>query len=202
MTVEQTTQLIALIFNSMLMVLLSGLLWVAAWYRHQSLSTQLQTLQKSQQILFVNAKPNREPQLQRLRQTQKRLRRQLRLAYSSRMTLHYMLAILLLSVLLLGLRTLLFSNVLISAALLLFTLGAMGVLISVLLLLVDVHQTPTLGRALFAGLQRTVAQLTGHLRSPSRPVSSSVAAFKVAALKVPTPSSLPPLAVPKTGTDV
>ena len=195
MTVEQTTQLIALILNSALMVLLSGLLWGAAWYRQQSLLTQLQQTQRSQQLLFVNAKPNRETQLQHLRRQRQRLRRQFQLAYRSMIALHYTLAVLLLSVLLLGLRTLVFANVLISAALLLFVLGAVGLLVSVLLLLADVHQTPVLGPSLLAWFRQAILQWTRHSGahlgvSPSP--SPSIARFQV--------PDAPPLPLPKSGT--
>ncbi|MEO1592151.1 MAG: hypothetical protein AAFU71_12775 [Cyanobacteria bacterium J06632_22] len=179
MNVEQTTQLIALIFNSALMVLLSGLLWMAAWYRQQSLLNQLQQVQQSQQILWVNAKPNREPQLQRLQQQQRRLHRQFRLAYSSMMISHYALAMLLLSVLMLGLRTLLFVDGLISLALLMFVLGAAGLLLGVLLLLVDVHQTPVMGQAVLTWASQSVVQWVRHLRQPQPvPVESMYTAYK------------------------
>ncbi|MEL6327809.1 MAG: hypothetical protein AAFQ61_13010 [Cyanobacteria bacterium J06626_23] len=196
MSVEQTTQLIALIFNSALMVLLTELLWAWAWYRQTQLTAQLQQVQRSQQILFVNAKPDREHRLQQLRQRRYRLRQQLRLAYGSMLILHYTLAALLLSVFLLALRMLIFANGLITAALLLFVVGAAATLTSTLLLLVDIHHAPILGQSLGALIGQTITQLLGQLRRP-RPTGGQ----PVSMLKVPTNAALPPLSVPKTGTD-
>ncbi len=200
MTVEQTTQLIALILNSALMVLLSGLLWGAAWYRQQSLMTRLQETQRSQQLLFVNARPNRESQLHHLRQQRQRQRRQFRLAYISMVTLHYTLAMLMLSILLLGLRMLIFSNALISLAILLFVIGSAGLLIGVLLLLADVHQIPVQGQLLSDWAHDLVRQTIKRLRRPAT-AQSSIPRFEVPQFRVTPKTTQPTVGLPKTGTE-
>jgi len=194
MSVEQTTQLIALIFNSALLLLLCGLVWGGAWYRQQVLISQIQQTQHSQQLLFVNARPNREPRLQQLRQQRQRQQRQFRLAYGSMMVLHYTLVVLALSVLLLGLRMLVFANVLISLALLLFVAGAAGLVLALLLLLADIHQVPVLGKALLDWCRQLVQQIT-HLRSPASTPHA------LAQLKGPVQTPRFTMAWHKTGTD-
>jgi len=194
MTVEQTTQLIALMLNAILMALLGGLLWGVAWSRRHTLQAQLQETQRLQQVLFVNARPNRELQLQRLRQQQQRQRRQFQLAYGSVVVSHYTLTLLLFSVLLLGLRMLIFSNALISLALLLFVLGAAGLLLGVLLLLVDAHQAPVLGSSLLDWLRRTVLSRFGG------PSSATVKGTAIARFTVPLSPSFEGT-LPRTGTE-
>ncbi|MFE4106475.1 DUF2721 domain-containing protein [Almyronema epifaneia] len=137
MTIAQTSQLIQLILNSVLMIavcigLLSGLR-----LRHSTIIHQLQSLQ--QQYTHRTFQAAEGAGLALLRSQRQHLQRQYRLASSSHLLMHYVVLLFIGSTFALATRTLLNWGWLIPLALFLFVLGTGGLLISVALALLDFY---------------------------------------------------------------
>ncbi|NEQ33758.1 MAG: DUF2721 domain-containing protein [Leptolyngbya sp. SIO4C5] len=134
MTIAQTSQLIQLILNSVLMLvvcigLLSGL--------RLRYNTVLQQLQNLQQQSWSRSQLGGSPSP--LRGHRQRLQRQYRLASSSHLIMHYVGLLFVGSTFALAARTLLNLGWLIPLALFLFVLGTGGMLLSLSLALLDFY---------------------------------------------------------------
>ncbi|HEY9647075.1 MAG TPA: DUF2721 domain-containing protein [Chroococcidiopsis sp.] len=175
MAIEQTSQLIQLIMNSVLMaiacvILLSGLL-----VRHNTLGEGLRHLGQRYADGLSQADPIRGERLSELREQLYQLRYRHRAAHVSVMVVYYALWSFVGSTFALALRTLLPWNGLISLALLLFLGGAGILVIGVGLTLVDFHRARrSLSDELLAitGLKTTALKKAGI--TSNRPIPATV----------------------------
>ncbi len=149
MSVEQTTQLIQLILNSVLMTVACALLFNRINLRQVAIEERLQVLNRQCLDLLESSNDSRgegvggdRPLTSRLLQARKQLRQlqhRYRLVQYSVMAGHYALFGAIASTLLLALRTLLNLEWLIPISLGLFVVGVALLLLSVGLMLVDLH---------------------------------------------------------------
>ena len=157
MSIEQTSQLISLILNSVLMTVLAAALLGGLWLRQNSLYLQLQQVQKqyrrlthpsngldteavqspSSAQLKINLK---KANLKKVRDHRQKLIGQYRWSYTSMLILHAVLLTFGVSLLALSLRSLFLIDGLISTALVLFSLGVIGLVAGISCLLVDLSQ--------------------------------------------------------------
>ena len=151
MSVEQTTQLIQLILNSVLMSVACALVLSALSLRHHDIQQQLQTQQRQAQEGLTAA-----------RGQVRRLRDRYRLSRFSVVTGYYALVFAMSSCLLLVLRALVEWNGLIPLALVGFVLAVATLLVAVGLMLLDWHLSD---RAL---LEETQTVLSGGLAPTTR----------------------------------
>ena len=157
MSVHQTSQLIQLILNSALMITVCVGLLGGLWLRHGAISNQLRS-HKGQILKLSNPSTGSGPeQLAQLRHDRCHLQRRYHLIHSSTLVIHYALLVFIASLFTLALRTLVNLSWLIPLALFLFIIGAGGVLVSVALALLEIHQ----------GSQASVRQL-GRPSNPNR----------------------------------
>ena len=157
MSVHQTSQLIQLILNSALMITVCVGLLGGLWLRHGAIANQLRS-HKSQLLKLSNPSTGSDPeQLTQLRQDRYHLQRRYHLIHSSTLVIHYALLVFIASLFILALRTLVNLSWLIPMALFLFIVGAGGVLVSVSLALLEIHQ----------GSQASVRRL-GRTPKPNR----------------------------------
>ncbi|MDJ0706067.1 MAG: DUF2721 domain-containing protein [Leptolyngbyaceae cyanobacterium MO_188.B28] len=176
MSVHQTSQLIQLILNSALMITVCVGLLGGLWLRHGAIANQLRA-HKSQILKLSNPSSGAVPeQLTQLRQDRCHLQRRYHLIHGSTLVIHYTLLVFIASLFTLALRTLVNLSWLIPIALFLFIVGAGGVLVSVALALLEIHQggqlsfkqserTPNLNRA--ARTARTRRRPNPQLPSPA-----------------------------------
>jgi hypothetical protein len=159
MSIEQTNQLILLILNSALMMILSAALLGGAWLRQNMLFEQLHQIRRRYQLMTQNQEtkiradatvapgktsPNQaslQSSLKKIRSDRQRLSQQYRWSHIGMLTLHMGLLLFSVSLLALALRSLLSFDGLISTALLLFTLGAAGLLAGTGCMLVGLWQS-------------------------------------------------------------
>ncbi|MEB3292757.1 MAG: hypothetical protein VKJ24_06325 [Synechococcales bacterium] len=133
MTVEQTTQLIQLVFNSVLMVLASGAILGSLLIRQQGLERRLRL-----------AKSDRRFQSRLLRSRHlRRLQQQIRHNERSLLVINVTCLLFIASALSVGLRSLLPWNELILLSLLLFLTGMATFLVGSLLILMAIAQAQT-----------------------------------------------------------
>lgn len=143
MSVEQTTQLIQLILNSVLMSVACALVLGGLTSRHSTLSNQLQVFTRSEDdsdahrrsAEFAEALPRRTYSRTQLRRFQSRYQ----LSRYSVLAAYYALLFSVFSCFALALRGLLQWNGLITLALSLFVLGVTILLLAIGLTLVDLH---------------------------------------------------------------
>jgi hypothetical protein len=148
MSIEQTNQLISLILNSVLMMMLSAALLGGAWLRQNMLSQQLQqirrryraTTQGAELLTQASSQASLQAKLKKIRSDRQRLSQQYRWSHIGMLTLHIVLLVFSVSLFALALRSLLSFDSLISTALVLFTLGAAGLLAGTGCILVDLWQ--------------------------------------------------------------
>ncbi|HIK44453.1 MAG TPA: hypothetical protein IGR64_06135 [Leptolyngbyaceae cyanobacterium M65_K2018_010] len=118
MSIAQTTQLLQLVLNSALMLIIALAWWGVVVVRLATLTERLQRLPRSPYELRVRYRLNRH----------------------SALIMHYVLLILMASLCCLALRALISANSLITAALCLFVLATVGMLLSVVLALMEFYQ--------------------------------------------------------------
>ncbi len=175
MSIEQTNQLILLILNSALMMLLSAALLGGAWLRQNMLSQQLRQIRRryramtqdmeplnsAESAIAENApkKPNLQANLKKIRSDRQRLSHQYRWSHIGMLTLHMVLLVFSVSLLALALRSLLSFDSLISTALILFTLGAAGLLVGAGCILIDLWQGNGSGDSVGCLIGKAVAQI-------------------------------------------
>ena len=165
MSIEQTNQLILLILNSVLMALLSAGLLGGAWLRQSTLLQQLQQVRSRYRQLthpLAASLPDTnaahldpttlKSDLKKIRDHRQRLNQQYHWSHIGMLVLHLSLIIFSVSLVALTLRTIFAFDGLISAALILFTVGAGSLLAGSGCILIDLvqgnHHNDTLGRSL------------------------------------------------------
>jgi len=214
MSIEQTSQLISLILNSVLMTLLSAALIGGAWLRQNGLCLQLQQVQRqyrrlthqqsSARISPLKANGTKETQernqlranLKKVRDRRQRLIGQYRWSYTGMLLLHAVLLAFGASLLALALRSLFPIDGLISTALVLFTLGVVGLIAGASCILIDVAQGNSGGDTLSYSLAKILAQIAqeSHRLSPRWQRSSQLPGQPTG--QPATPFSLKPFSLP------
>lgn len=136
MNVEQTTQLIQLILNSLLMTVACSIVLGRAWVRYTDLEKRLYSLRS----LYVERSGPTwvEQHLQVRKQVRHWLHRSL-LSYASLLTAYYALLLAVASTFTLALRGLINFPWLIPASIVLFLLALGGLLLAIGLTLLDLH---------------------------------------------------------------
>jgi hypothetical protein len=182
MSVEQTTQLIQLMLNSVLMGVVCALVLGGLTARHTTLSEEIQALQQAS-AQETNGDEVRSQVLQRRQQRYFHTRYRI-MGYSVMMA-YYALFFSILSGFLLALRALFGWDWLIPVALVLFAIGISTLLVAVGLTLVEWHLSnrPLLDEA---GTLFSMGRMERYSRS--RPVSrrSALASRSIRASSVPT----------------
>lgn len=138
MSIAQTSQLLQLVLNSAVMMVIALMWWGVAVFRLNLVSNDMQRLRR--QYRRTRAEDGHTHLLLRLRQHRHDLMVRHRLSRHSVLIMHYVLLSLMGSLFLLALRALVNTNLLITAALFLFVLGAAGILLSVALALMEFYQ--------------------------------------------------------------
>ncbi|NJO11017.1 MAG: DUF2721 domain-containing protein [Leptolyngbyaceae cyanobacterium SL_1_1] len=136
MTIAQTSQLIQLILNSVLMIAVCIGLLGGLRLRHSAVTHQLQSLQ---QLYVQRSLQGAWGTADLLRSQRQQLQHQYRLATSSHLIMYYVVLLFVASTFTLAARTLLNLGWLIPLALVLFVLGTGGMLLSVALALLDFY---------------------------------------------------------------
>ena len=212
MSIEQTSQLISLILNSVLMTVLAAALLGGLWLRQNSLYLQLQQVQKqyrrlthqsdgleaeamqyadgmalpsqSSAQLKINLK---KANLKKVRDRRQKLIGQYHWSYTSMLILHAVLLTFGVSLLALSLRSLFLIDGLISTALVLFALGVIGLVAGISCLLVDLSQgnggSDSLSYSL-AKILSAVAQKIRHWQRSSGRLAGSPTALSLKPLSV------------------
>jgi len=144
MSVEQTTQLIQLILNSVLMSVACALVLGGLTARHAGISQQLQTIQRPEQDLNPEiGQPDSllmfRERVTYLRGQRRRLRYRQQILRYSVLSAYYALFLSVLSCLVLVLRGIMDWNGLIPIALGMFVIGVATLLVAVGLTLIDWH---------------------------------------------------------------
>lgn len=183
MSIEQTSQLISLILNSVLMTLLSAIMLGGAWLRQNGLCLQLQQIQKQYRRLshqktaevnsplrfameetgLVPSKDQLKRSLRQVRERRARLAGQYRWSYTGMLLLHAVLLVFGTSLLALALRSFLPIDGLISTALFLFALGVTGLIAGASCILVDLSQGDRNNDPLSYSLAKILAQTAQQL---------------------------------------
>ena len=186
MSIEQTSQLISLILNSVLMTLLSAVLLGGAWLRQNGLYLQLQQVQKQYRHLThqqaatgeaaiasstlsgstlsnsTQYKSQLKADFKKMRDRRQRLIGQYRWSYTGMLLLHAVLLIFGTSLLALALRSLFLINGLISTALVLFALGVVGLVAGITCILIDLAQGDSGSDTLSYSLAKVLSEIAGN----------------------------------------
>ena len=141
MSVEQTTQLIQLILNSVLMVVACAFILAGLLLRRSALEQRLQTTSLEYCQVLHLAYDSQGDRLLLLKKQLRHLQQQVKLAQKSTIAIHYAFMVFVASTFSLSLRTVWDGAGLITIALALFVLGIGILLLSVTLLLLDLHQS-------------------------------------------------------------
>jgi len=189
MSIEQTNQLILLILNSVLMALLSSILLGGTWLRQNALLKQLNQVRSHYRHLTHATETNLSNQLleaselKQVREHRQRLSYQYQWSRVGLLMLHIAVLVFCVSLLALALRSLLAFDALISTALFLFTLGAIGLLTGTGCILVDFAQGnsngDSLGRAFGQIMQQIARQWSHHRASRKLGLGAHAATAKV-----------------------
>ncbi|NJL44957.1 MAG: DUF2721 domain-containing protein [Leptolyngbyaceae cyanobacterium SM2_3_12] len=137
MSIAQTTQLLQLVLNSAVMMVIALAWWGIVAMRLSAVTDQMQRLRRQ---LRQGDGALRQGSLARLRQHRHELGVRYRLTRHSVLIMHYVLLVLMTSLLLLSLRALINANGLITVALFLFVMGCAGIVLSVALALMEFYQ--------------------------------------------------------------
>lgn len=140
MSIEQTSQLIQLLLNSVLTVIACSMVLMGLVNRQTAIALQLQTLRS-----IRRERRDRPSSAERMAQRQRlaRLHRQQRTCQTSSFVAHWALALLLANLLVLSLRTVWNQSGLIHASFFLFIGGVALLLITTGLVLLDWSRTPS-----------------------------------------------------------
>ncbi|MCY7321099.1 MAG: DUF2721 domain-containing protein [Phormidesmis sp. CAN_BIN36] len=141
MSVEQTTQLIQLILNSVLMIVACAFILAGLLLRRSALEQRLQTTSLEYYQVLHLAYKSQGDRLLLLKKQLRHLQQQVRLAQKGTIAIHYAFMVFVASTFTLSLRTVLDAAWLITTALALFVVGIAILLLSVTLLLLDLHQS-------------------------------------------------------------
>jgi multisubunit Na+/H+ antiporter MnhG subunit len=179
MSIEQTSQLIQLIFNSVGMVVSCSLLLNGLLRRQIAESDRfLQLRQQYFDALTVSCGVRSQP-LDQLKRSLHHFQYHDRLAAHSLLAIHYSLLLLLGSAFVTALRTMIGADVLITVALVLFTAGVGILFLAVGLTLRDLHFCQR-------SLQKEMRWLlSGQLDRPSKTVENTVANKSAVSIDVP-----------------
>ncbi|HEY9639373.1 MAG TPA: DUF2721 domain-containing protein [Coleofasciculaceae cyanobacterium] len=181
---EQTSQLIQLILNAVLMVMVCLLVLNGAMTRHRAVVERLRALQEASQeasVSWLDSDLNTgdrtgthpQPHPQRFKQLKAQfplLRRHYNLTHTSVVTALWALLCCLGSAFIMSCRTLMNWNSLISVALVLFTAGLAILLVSLGLTLLDVYGTQRSLRQELLGLLQVPIVSAPHSRGRSKPL--------------------------------
>lgn len=139
MSIEQTSQLIQLMLNSVLMVTACVIVLTGLLMRHSALDNRLYSLNREYLDLIGNTSLLTGDRRLRLRAQVRQLRRCYRLAHFSLLAVHYALFAFGFSTVVVTLRAFLRSDALIPWSLALFVIGLVILLFSVGLAMLDLH---------------------------------------------------------------
>lgn len=137
MSVEQTSQLLQLVLNSVLMLTVCVVLWGVLIVRHTAVHNRLRGLNQEYFELLNHAVMLRGDRLQQIRGQLQQFRQRYQITHLGLLTLYAALLLLGLSTLVLALRSLLNWEWLIVGSLLLFTVGIAAMLAGTALALLD-----------------------------------------------------------------
>jgi len=190
MNVEQSSQLIMLILNSVLMMFLSAALLGGAWLRQHSLAQQLVQSRAYYQPNPTDGKNSAgskplQSDLRRLRRDRLRLTHQHLWSRLATLILNAVLLIFGVSLFALALRSLLTFDSLISLSLILFTLGSAGLLAGTGCLLIDVAQGDSRTDSITQLIGSAIAQISSQQKRLSRPASTAKPAIAKPAIAKP-----------------
>lgn len=141
MSVEQTTQLIQLILNSVLMVVACAFILAGLLLRRSALEQRLQTTSLEYYQVLHLAYGSQGDRLLLLKKQLRHLQQQVKLSQNSTIAIHYAFMVFVASTFALSLRTVWDATWLITTALTLFVIGVGILLLSVTLLLLDLHKS-------------------------------------------------------------
>ncbi len=141
MSVEQTTQLIQLILNSVLMIVACAFILAGLLLRRSALEQRLQTTSLEYYQVLHLAYDSQGDRLLLLKKQLRHLQQQVKLAQNSTVAIHYAFMVFVTSTFALSLRTVWEAAWLITTALSLFVVGIGILLLSVTLLLLDLHKS-------------------------------------------------------------
>ena len=141
MSVEQTTQLIQLILNSVLMIVACAFILAGLLLRRSALEHRLQTTSLEYYQVLHLAYKSQGDRLLLIKKQLRHLQQQVKLAQKGTIAIHYAFMVFVASTFTLSLRTVLDATWLITTALALFVVGIGILLLSVTLLLLDLHQS-------------------------------------------------------------
>ncbi|MBE9180697.1 DUF2721 domain-containing protein [Oculatella sp. LEGE 06141] len=139
MSVEQTSQLIQLILNSVLMVTACVMALGSLVMRHAAINDRLKTTHREYSELCSDRDIFRSDRLLQLKSQLRQLRQRYRMAYRSVLALHYALLLFVASTFITTLRATLHQDWLIPGGLILFTAGIGLLLVGLGFALMDVH---------------------------------------------------------------
>lgn len=139
MSVEQTTQLIQLVLNSVLMVTACGLVLGGLLVRYSAIESRIQSA-NTEYLSIVDRQGLRGDRPFQMKKQLRQLQQQSKTARLGLLALHYALLVFVASTFALALRTLVNLPWLISTSLILFSAGTGVLLLGVLLVLVNLHQ--------------------------------------------------------------
>lgn len=139
MSLEQTSQLIQLVLNSVLMVAACVMILAVLLVRHTATHRQLRSLNQEYSELMGSSVLLRGDRLLQVKHQLRQLRQQYQDAYRSILVIHCALLIFVSSGLTVALRTIANADWLITAALVLFVVGLVMLLLGLTLALVDLH---------------------------------------------------------------
>lgn len=139
MSLEQTSQLIQLVLNSVLMVAACVMILAVLLVRHTATHRQLRSLNQEYSELMGNSVLLRGDRLLQVKHQLRQLRQQYHDAYRTILVIHCALLTFVLSGLTVALRTIANADRLITAALVLFTVGLVLLLLGLALALADLH---------------------------------------------------------------
>jgi hypothetical protein len=141
MTVEQTSQLIQLILNSVLMVTACVIVLGVLLVRHTAVNNRLQQMNQEYFQLLSNAVALRGARLLQIKAQLQHLRQRYRVSHHSLLSVYYALILLVVNTFLLALRTMVNWQGLITISLVFFTLGVGILLLSVGWALLDFRKS-------------------------------------------------------------
>lgn len=141
MSVEQTTQLIQLILNSVLMIVACAFILAGLLLRRSALEHRLQTTSLEYYQVLHLAYESQGDRLLLIKKQLRHLQQQVKLAQNGTIAIHYAFIVFVASTFTLSLRTVLDATWLITTALALFAVGIGILLLSVTLLLLDLHKS-------------------------------------------------------------
>ncbi|KAM3115335.1 DUF2721 domain-containing protein [Phormidesmis sp. 146-33] len=141
MSVEQTTQLIQLILNSVLMIVACAFVLGSLMLRRSALENRLQTTSLEYYQVLHLAYDSQNDRLLLLKKQLRHLQQQIQSSRNGILALHYALMVFVASTFALAMRTVVEGTWLISVAMAFF-IGGMGILLfSVAIVLLDLHQS-------------------------------------------------------------